>query len=87
MDALDLIISVSNAGAHMAAALGKPTWLLLSCAPLWHWLHERRDSIWYPSVHLYRQKRLEDWQSVMSDVAQDLQAFADELAAEPEGEG
>lgn len=72
LDSLDLIISVSNAGAHMAGALGKPVWLLLSCAPLWHWLHNRTDSIWYQDISIFRQKKVHDWRDVMAKVAQQL---------------
>ena len=55
IDNLDLIISVDTATAHLAAALGKPVWLMNCFDPCWRWLVGRRDSPWYPGLHLYRQ--------------------------------
>ena len=58
---LDLVISVDTAVAHLAAALGKPVWLLDRFDPDWRWLLGRRDSPWYPSLRLYRQPRPGSW--------------------------
>jgi hypothetical protein len=69
---LDLVISVDTAVAHLAAALGKPVWLLNRFDSCWRWLDERRDSPWYPSLRLYNQPRPGDWESVMGDVVGDL---------------
>jgi tetratricopeptide (TPR) repeat protein len=51
---LDLVIAVDTGIAHLAAALGKPVWIVLHVAPDWRWLTERADSPWYPSVRLFR---------------------------------
>jgi tetratricopeptide (TPR) repeat protein len=69
---LDLVISVDTAVAHLAAALGKPVWLLERFDSCWRWLNGRRDSPWYPTVRLYRQPRPGDWDSVLTDVTRDL---------------
>ena len=55
--AMDLIISTSNTTAHVAAAIGRPTWVMLrsGSASLWYWFKDRNDSPWYPSVCLFRQ--------------------------------
>ena len=74
--ALDLVISVDTAVAHLAAALGKPVWLLDRFAPCWRWLLGRRDSPWYPTLRLYRQTRPDDWESVLAEVARDLRCRA-----------
>ncbi len=74
--ALDLVISVDTAVAHLAAALGKPVWLLNRFDADWRWLTERRDSPWYPTLRIYRQVRAGDWESVLAQVADDLRAFA-----------
>ena len=65
---LDLIIAVDTSVAHLAAALGKPTWILLAAKPDWRWLLERRDSPWYPSVRLFRQRTLARWDDIVQDV-------------------
>jgi tetratricopeptide (TPR) repeat protein len=51
---LDLVITVDTAIAHLAAALGRPTWIVLHVAPDWRWLAHRSDSPWYSSVRLFR---------------------------------
>ena len=73
---LDLVISVDTAVAHLAASLGKPVWLLDRFDACWRWLDGRRDSPWYPSLHLYRQKQPGDWDSVLTEVTRDLRQLA-----------
>ncbi len=63
---LDLVVAVDTAVAHLAAAMGKPTWLLLSAAGEWRWLRERSDSPWYPTMRIFRQTRLGDWPSAIA---------------------
>ncbi|HEX2943256.1 MAG TPA: tetratricopeptide repeat protein [Rhodopila sp.] len=72
---LDLVISVDTAVAHLAAALGKPVWILDRFDACWRWLTDRRDSPWYPSVRLYRQPEPSDWDAVIAEVVQDLHAY------------
>jgi ADP-heptose:LPS heptosyltransferase len=73
---LDLVISVDTAVAHLAAALGKPVWLLDRFDSCWRWLRGRRDSPWYPTLRLYRQPDPDDWGSVLTDVVRDLRGVA-----------
>jgi tetratricopeptide (TPR) repeat protein len=54
VEALDLVITVDTAIAHLAGALGKPVWILLAPNPDWRWLLEREDSPWYPTARLFR---------------------------------
>jgi len=69
---MDLVITVDTALAHLAGALGKPTWLLLPHAPDWRWLLNRDDSPWYPTMRLYRQATPGDWSTVIGRVVDDL---------------
>lgn len=69
---LDLVIAVDTAVAHVAASLGKPVWLLDRFDPDWRWLVGRRSSPWYPTLRLYRQPQAGDWNSVLTEVLQDL---------------
>jgi len=73
---LDLVISVDTAVAHLAASLGKPVWLLDRFDACWRWLDGRRDSPWYPSLRLYRQKQPGDWDAVLAEVTRDLHHLA-----------
>jgi ADP-heptose:LPS heptosyltransferase len=73
---LDLVITVCTSVAHLAGALGVPTWLLLDVNPHWVWMLERSDSPWYPSLRLYRQQQYRDWSTVMQQVRADLLTLA-----------
>ncbi|HEV2568000.1 glycosyltransferase family 9 protein [Sphingomonas sp.] len=70
----DLVITVDTMIAHLAGALGRPTWLLLKSDPDWRWAPDRRTSPWYPSMRLYVQPRTGDWKSVLAEVERDLRA-------------
>ena len=70
----DLVVSTSNVTIHLAGALGKETWVLLPFVSNYWWLLDRKDSIWYPSLSLYRQAQLNDWNEVFRSVQRDLEA-------------
>ena len=76
VDNLDLVICVDTSVAHLAAAMGKPVWLLLPFAPDWRWMLEREDSPWYPSVRLFRQQVAGDWGAVLLALRGELEAWA-----------
>jgi tetratricopeptide (TPR) repeat protein/glycosyltransferase involved in cell wall biosynthesis len=73
---LDLVISVDTSVAHLAGALGKPVWVLLSFAPDWRWLLDRTDNPWYPTARLFRQNQPESWQELFEEVQAALSLFA-----------
>jgi len=69
---LDLVLCVDTSVAHLAAAMGKPVWLLLSYQADWRWLSGRSDCPWYPSLRIFRQSALGDWDGVFAAVANEL---------------
>lgn len=74
LEHVDLLLTVDTSVVHLAGALGRPAWLFLPLAPDFRWLLDRDDSPWYPSVRLFRQKRVGDWPEVVSRVEQELEA-------------
>jgi hypothetical protein len=72
MRALDLVISVDTMTAHLAGALGVPTWTLLPFDSDWRWLLDRHDSPWYPTMRLFRQREEGNWNEVIDNVAAHL---------------
>jgi tetratricopeptide (TPR) repeat protein len=69
---LDLVVSVDTAIAHLAGALGKPVWILLTHVPDWRWLLDRDDSPWYPTARMFRQSETREWDSVIVRVRDEL---------------
>lgn len=73
VEALDLVITVDTAIAHIAGGLGVPCWIMLAAVPDMRWMLNRSDSPWYSSVKLYRQTIAGEWGPVVERVAHDLQ--------------
>lgn len=71
---LDLVITVDTAVAHLAAALGKPTWVLSRFDSCWRWLENRNDSPWYPTIRLFHQKKPGDWNTPILEIVEALTA-------------
>jgi tetratricopeptide (TPR) repeat protein len=69
---LDLVITVDTSMAHLAGALGCPTWILLPYRPDWRWLLDREDSPWYPTARLFRQTETREYGSVLDRVRAEL---------------
>jgi Flp pilus assembly protein TadD len=69
MSQLDLVITPDTAVAHLAGGLGVPVWTALSTLAEWRWMADREDSPWYPSMRLFRQTRLGDWEGVFQQIA------------------
>jgi tetratricopeptide (TPR) repeat protein len=79
--AMDLVVTIDNSTAHLAGALGVPVWLLLPTAPDWRWQLGREDSLWYPTMRLFRQAAPGDWQPVVARIADDLTRTAGNIRA------
>ncbi|MGP0067940.1 MAG: tetratricopeptide repeat protein [Isosphaeraceae bacterium] len=77
MENLDLMICVDSALAHLAGALGVPVWVALPFSADWRWLTDRDDSPWYPSMHLFRQRRWGDWDEVFRRITGELETDPD----------
>ncbi len=77
LEHLDLLITVDTAMAHLAGALGRPVWTLLSHTPDWRWGLTGPKSHWYPSMRLFRQANWGDWEAVVRSVQTALPIFRD----------
>lgn len=69
---LDLVVCVDTSTCHVAAAMGKEVWLMNRFDTCWRWFMDRTDSPWYPTIKLYRQPKLGDWESVVQNIKKDL---------------
>ena len=69
---LDLVLGIDTAPLHLAGALGLPAWIALAFNNDWRWLRDRDDSPWYPTMRLFRQPALGDWNGVFARLADEL---------------
>ncbi len=69
IEALDLVVACDTSVAHLAGAVGAPTWLAINTTPDWRWLKDRSDSPWYPSLRVFRQQAAGDWDGVAEAMA------------------
>lgn len=76
MKCVDLVVTSDTASAHLGGALGVPTFVALSYAPDWRWMVKRSDCPWYPSVRLFRQPRLGDWQAALDAIGGEIRTMA-----------
>ena len=72
MSLMDLVISIDTAAAHLAGALARPVWLMLPIGADYRWMLRRSDCPWYPTMRIFRQKSLREWQPVIDEVMQNL---------------
>jgi tetratricopeptide (TPR) repeat protein len=89
MTACDFVVTVSNTTAHLAGALGKPTWVMVphGFARMWYWHRDRPDSPWYPRLRVRRQGRGEPWADLVTAVAREvaMDAGSSGAAGRPDG--
>jgi hypothetical protein len=81
IEQLDLVITADTAIAHLAASLGKPTWLLLYFVPDWRWMMDRADSPWYPKIRIFRQSQRGQWEHPVAAAADAMVEMARTHAA------
>ncbi|MBI9072785.1 MAG: tetratricopeptide repeat protein [Melioribacteraceae bacterium] len=72
IDNIDLVISVDTSVAHLSAAMNKETWVMIPFVPDWRWMLNKDDNPWYPSVKLFRQPKIGDWESVVNSIQNKL---------------
>jgi len=75
LSCLDVVVTVDTSVAHLAAALGRPTWILLPYNPDYRWLLDRDDSPWYPTARLFRQDKTRDYATVLDRVRRELETL------------
>jgi len=79
--AMDMVVTIDNSTAHLAGALGVPTWLLLPFRAHWYWtVTAGEKSLWYPSMRLFRQSEPGAWRSVVQRVARALEGSGSKVA-------
>jgi len=83
VEEMDLVISIDTSVLHLAGALGRPAWGMLSFAADWRWSRERADSPWYPTMRLFRQARSGDWTAVIEQVSAALAAWLEHSVQTP----
>ncbi len=69
---LDLVVTVDTSTAHLAGAMGRPVWVMNRFDPCWRWLETRADSPWYPTMRLFRQPSMGDWDGVLAEIRAEL---------------
>lgn len=79
LHSLDLVITSDTALAHLAGALGRPVWLVLSAIPDWRWKLTGETTTWYPSMRVFRQASLGDWKTLFLHIASELNTFVAHL--------
>lgn len=72
IELMDVVVTVCTSVAHLAGAMGKPTWVMLCYAADWRWYIDRSDSPWYPSARLFRQDSPANWLKVVTEIAEKL---------------
>lgn len=77
IESLDLIISIDTAVAHLAGAMGKPVWLMLMYSADWRWFLKRKDSPWYPTMRIFRQKVPGQWGPVVNEISKKLRVLVE----------
>lgn len=80
LSAMDLVISVDTAVAHLSGTLQIPTWVILPYAADWRWRIHRADSPWYPTIELFRQKNAGNWNTVLEEVKHCLSNYGKQMS-------
>jgi len=74
---LDALVSVDTAAAHLAGAMGLPTFVLLPHTPDWRWMLSRSDTPWYQSMRLFQQTTPRNWRGPIRALREVLSAHSE----------
>jgi tetratricopeptide (TPR) repeat protein len=72
---LDLVVTIDTSVAHLAGALAKPVWVLIPFQCDFRWLLNRTDTLWYPTMRLFRQIKIGDWDTPIHELVTALRSF------------
>lgn len=81
MNGLDMVVTIDTSAAHLAGALGKPTWMLLRYVSDWRWLDQGDTCLWYPTMRLFRQPDPDDFDTPVAQMKIMLTQAADKMSA------
>jgi len=70
-----LVISSCTSVAHMSAAMGVPTWVVVPILPYYLWALPGNKSPYYDSVTLFRQEKYGDWSGPFKNIKENLQCM------------
>jgi hypothetical protein len=73
---LDLVITSCTSIAHLSAAMGKPTWVIVPAMPYYPWARPGNKSHWYPSVTLFRQRCYGQWDEPFAELLEEMKKYA-----------
>jgi hypothetical protein len=74
---LDVVVTIDTSVAHLAGAMAKHTFLMLPYSPSWRWETKREDSIWYPTLRLFRTEEPGNWEGVVARVKAAILGLSD----------
>ncbi|HEY1412103.1 MAG TPA: glycosyltransferase family 9 protein, partial [Rhodopila sp.] len=72
MECLDLVVTCDTSIAHVAGALGRPTWVVLKRVPDWRWMLDGGANPWYPTIEAFRQTVNGQWDDVFDRIGREL---------------
>jgi Flp pilus assembly protein TadD/ADP-heptose:LPS heptosyltransferase len=81
---LDLLSTIDAPIAHLSAAMGLKTWVLLPAYPDWRWQLGGTRAPWYPTARLFRQPKVGDWDSVFAVVRNEVELLKLQMPAASE---
>jgi hypothetical protein len=73
IESVDLVITSCTSVAHLAGAMGKPTWIIIPILPYYLWAIPGQLTPWYNSVKLFRQTKKDEWSNVFEEITKELE--------------